>query len=249
MFPSIPVYYSTCEKEKREVVKNLLEKIKYYKYQWQFCGDLKIIGITLGIQGTSASHPCFICDWKRPGRGETWTDRNGTARTTWIPGLDKNVVTESLIPRNKVLLPPLHIMIGIMTQLIKQFVMNPNLKEFISSKFPKLSEAKMENGVFCGPDIRKLMNDLEFSKMMSRKEQRVWKAFRDVINDFFGNFKNPNYVKIVEELMDAMKKLGCKETVKVHFLNNHVNYFPDKLGQFSEEQGERFHQDIKQFEK
>ena len=31
---------------------------------------------------------------------------------------------------------------------------------------------------------------------------------------------------------------------KMHFLHSHLDYFPSNLGDFSEEQGERFHQDI-----
>ena len=38
-------------------------------------------------------------------------------------------------------------------------------------------------------------------------------------------------------------------SVKVHFLHSHLSYFPEILGAFSEEQGERFHQDIKVMEK
>jgi hypothetical protein len=34
-------------------------------------------------------------------------------------------------------------------------------------------------------------------------------------------------------------------SLKVHFLNAHLDYFPENLGAVSEEQGERFHQDIK----
>jgi hypothetical protein len=35
-------------------------------------------------------------------------------------------------------------------------------------------------------------------------------------------------------------------SLKVHFLNAHLDYFPENLGAVSEEQGERFHQDIKE---
>ena len=34
-------------------------------------------------------------------------------------------------------------------------------------------------------------------------------------------------------------------SLKVNFLFSHLDYFPDNLGDFSEEMGERFHQDIK----
>ena len=36
---------------------------------------------------------------------------------------------------------------------------------------------------------------------------------------------------------------------KVHFLHSHLDNFPENLGDYSEEQGERFHQDIKEMER
>ena len=38
-------------------------------------------------------------------------------------------------------------------------------------------------------------------------------------------------------------------SVKLHFLHSHLEYFPDNLGYYSEEQGERFHQDLKIMER
>ena len=33
-------------------------------------------------------------------------------------------------------------------------------------------------------------------------------------------------------------------SIKIHFLSSHLNYFPDNCGDYSEEQRERFYQDI-----
>ena len=33
-------------------------------------------------------------------------------------------------------------------------------------------------------------------------------------------------------------------SVKMHFIQSHLDYFPQNCGDLSEEQGERFHQDI-----
>ncbi|GBM74473.1 hypothetical protein AVEN_69475-1 [Araneus ventricosus] len=38
-------------------------------------------------------------------------------------------------------------------------------------------------------------------------------------------------------------------SLKIHFLDSHLDYFPEKLGEVSEEQGERFHQDIKEMKR
>ena len=45
--------------------------------------------------------------------------------------------------------------------------------------------------------------------------------------------------------MSSFRKLGYNMSIEVHYLQNHLDYFPANLGDFSEEQGERFHQDIK----
>jgi len=37
--------------------------------------------------------------------------------------------------------------------------------------------------------------------------------------------------------------------LKIHFLDYHLDFFPDNLGAVSDEHGERFHQDISALEK
>lgn len=37
-------------------------------------------------------------------------------------------------------------------------------------------------------------------------------------------------------------------SIKLHFSHSHLDRFPENLGDFSEEQGERFHQDIRTME-
>lgn len=38
-------------------------------------------------------------------------------------------------------------------------------------------------------------------------------------------------------------------SLKLHFLSSYVDYIPENLGSISEEQEERFHQDIKDIER
>ena len=48
--------------------------------------------------------------------------------------------------------------------------------------------------------------------------------------------------------LDKLHKLGINMSIKVHFLFSHLDRFPENLGAVSDEQGERFHQDIKVME-
>ena len=117
---------------------------------------------------------------------------------------------------------------------------------WISASFPGLSEEKKKGRIFDGPQIRKLMK--EFISSMSAEEGRTWKAFKDLFKIFLGNNKSANYKSIVEKLMSAMKDLGCNINIKVHYLHSYLDWFPENLGDVCEEQGERFHQDIKVME-
>jgi hypothetical protein len=50
-------------------------------------------------------------------------------------------------------------------------------------------------------------------------------------------------------MLEKLQILGCNMSLKLHFLHFHLDYFPGNLGDLSEEQGERFHQDVKEMER
>ncbi|KAI6653894.1 hypothetical protein LOD99_3070 [Oopsacas minuta] len=123
-----------------------------------------------------------------------------------------------------------------------------NCFKYITEKFYYLSDEKRKAGIFDGPQIRQLVRDDNFSNSMIWKEKCTWNTFVDVMKNFLGNTKSPNYKILVNELIESYKNLGCNMSVKVHFLHSYIDYFPENLGAVSEEQGERFHQDIKTME-
>ena len=49
-------------------------------------------------------------------------------------------------------------------------------------------------------------------------------------------------------MLICFEALRCRMSLKVHFLHAHLNYFPQNLGDMSEEHGECFHQNIKSME-
>ena len=53
-----------------------------------------------------------------------------------------------------------------------------------------------------------------------------------------------SYIELVSDMLNSFKDLGCNISIKVHSLNSHLDHFSKRLGDLSEEQGERFHQDI-----
>ncbi|KAL4716297.1 hypothetical protein ACJJTC_014777 [Scirpophaga incertulas] len=54
-------------------------------------------------------------------------------------------------------------------------------------------EAKIKEGVFTGPDIRKVIRDAEFENRLNKKELAAWRAFVKVVKGFLGNNRENNY--------------------------------------------------------
>ncbi|GBO38069.1 hypothetical protein AVEN_128562-1 [Araneus ventricosus] len=97
-----------------------------------------------------------------------------------------------------------------MKQFVKALPKESQCFKYLCDQFPGLSEAKLKEGVFVGPDIRKMMKDENFETKMETNEIKAWESFK---------------------------------------LDSHLDYFPEILGAVSEEQGERFHQDIKEMDR
>jgi hypothetical protein len=122
---------------------------------------------------------------------------------------------------------------------VKALQTDENCFKYLSSKFPGLSEAKLKEDIFVGPDIRKLISDEMFETTLSNVEREAWIALEDVISKFLGNYRDQNYKNIVNHMLDKFKELGCNMSLKVSFLDSHLHYFPANLGAVSEEQEER----------
>jgi hypothetical protein len=54
---------------------------------------------------------------------------------------------------------------------------------------------------------------------------------------------------VVQDLLTSYKAMGCNMSLKIHFLESHLDFFPENLGEVSDEHGERFHKDISAMEK
>lgn len=99
-------------------------------------------------------------------------------------------------------------------------------------------------GVFNGPQLKKFMKCKQFRNVLTPVEKEAWNSLDAVINNFLGNSKSENYKSIVQNLVECFGKMGVNMSLKIHFLDRHLDFFPDNLGDFSDEHGERFHQDL-----
>jgi len=73
------------------------------------------------------------------------------------PG-EKNV-NPPLVLQEKIYLPPLHIKLGLMKNFVKDMAKTGHGFEYVRSECPNVSDAKIEEGIFIGPQIRELLQD------------------------------------------------------------------------------------------
>ena len=244
---SVPLAHSASMKESYETMKLLLLKLQYNAHVWKICVDFKVLNMLLGQQSGFTKYPCFMCEWDSRDRSNHWSKREWPIRESLTPGY-KNVLQPALVDRSNVILPPLHIKLGLMKQFVKALNKEGACFKYVQEKFPKLSVEKVKEGVFVGPQIRALSKDPQFLSTMTDVEKNAWLSFSEVVSKFLGNTKAPDYEKIVGNMLTCFEALGCLMSLKVHFLHSHLEFFPQNLGDMSEEHGERFHQDIKVME-
>ena len=246
--PSIPVGYAVHIKETYDNMKQLLICLQYRKYRWHLCCDLKVVAILMGLQLGYTKFCCFLCEWDSRARALHFVKRDWPQRKFPMVG-EKNVKYPALADRSKVILPALHIKLGLMKNFIKAMDRTGSAFKYLADKFPRLSEAKIKEGIFVGPQIRELFRDETFNNLLQGDERKAWDAFHIVSTNFLGNARAENYKELIEDMLSVYHRIGCNMSLKIHFLHSHLDFFPDNCGMVSDEHGERFHQDIATMEK
>ena len=183
--PSIPVGYAVHVEETYDNIKVLLKCINYNQHQWQLCGDLKVVALVMGLQLGYTKYCCFLCEWNSREKDSHCIKKDWPLRQSLTPG-EKNVKHPPLVESSKILLPPLHIKLGLMKNFVKAMDKTGSGFMYLSRKFPRMTEAKIKEGVFIGPQIRQLLQDSEFDQALFGKEKLAWQAFKLVAKSSWG---------------------------------------------------------------
>ena len=107
----------------------------------------------------------------------------------------------------------------------------------------------MKEGIFIGSQIRDLIKEENFDKLLQGDEKTAWDSFKFLVKGFLGKRMAENYEELVNNLLHSYQKLGCNMSLKIHFLHSHLDFFPVKCGSVSDEHGEHFHHDVSLMEK
>ncbi|GBN31814.1 hypothetical protein AVEN_222245-1 [Araneus ventricosus] len=136
-------------KETYETLKYMLSSIECSKHSWHICADLKGIAVLVGLQAGYTKFCCFLCQWDSRDRKKHYIKKVWPKRQFLIPGV-KNEENEPLVASEKILLPPLHIKLGLTKNFVKAMNFGGSGFQYLRLKFPKVSEAKIKEGYLLG---------------------------------------------------------------------------------------------------
>ena len=123
------------------------------------------------------------------------------------------------VDKQRVLLPPLHIKLGLMKNYVKALNKEGNAFKYLAMRFLYISEAKLKAGMFIGPQIRELLSDQDFTSKMNSVEKHAWDGFEAVVSNFLGNNKSEESQDILRNMIKTYEALGSRMSDKIHFQN------------------------------
>jgi hypothetical protein len=85
---------------------------------------------------------------------------------------------------------------------------------YLRENFPRVSEAKLKEGIFIGPQIRDLMKDEYFDKLLQGDKKAPWDSFKFVVKGFLGNRRAQNYEELINNLLQSYQELCCNMSLK-----------------------------------
>ena len=229
-FPSVPLAHAANMKESYESMKLMFGKIKYDEFKWKLCGDLKVVALLLGMQLGYTKYCCLLCEWDSQDKKNHYVNKLWPKRTPLTAG-EKNVISPPIVLPENIFLPPLHIKLGLMKNFVKGMDKTGCGFQYVRNRFPNVSDAKIKEGIFIGPQIRELMQDKDkqFDKDLNETDRNLWLSFKRICKDFLGNHKAANYQDVVQDLLTSYKAMGCNMSLKIHFLESHLDFFPQKI--------------------
>ena len=196
-----------------------------------------MVKFLLGLQSGHTKHPYFLCLWNSRIKREHWVRENRPPCKQMTVG-ETNVLYEPLVPRNKIIFPSLHIKLEPMKQFVKAIDKEGTCFEYICKAFPGVTIEKLKKRYIRRSRYQKTYKDQNFITSMNELESKAWRSFVAVTKNFLGKKRSHDYVLLVQNMLDNYHDIGANMSIKVHFLDSHLDRFPENCGDVSDEQGE-----------
>ena len=108
-----------------------------------------MVNFLLGQQSGYTKYPCFLCYWDSRDKVNHWTKTDWPVSDRLTVG-KKNVIADQLVSCDKIVFPPLHIILGLMKHFIKALGKDRDC-QYICKGFRSMSNEKLKAGLYDGP--------------------------------------------------------------------------------------------------
>lgn len=174
--PFVSIAHATKTAENYETMKILLAAEEYKKQQWKICGDLRVIGVLLDLKSGYTNHMCFLCLWNSRADAEHYVRKEWLTRPRDAHRRFNSAHSPFVDPEN-IVLPPLHLKLGLDKKLIK--AMDQSCAGFVYSSqklIGVVSEVKLKAGDLNRLNIYILVTDREYTKVLNSHEKNAWES-------------------------------------------------------------------------
>ncbi|XP_071538386.1 uncharacterized protein [Panulirus ornatus] len=165
--------------------------------------------------------PWYLCFWDSRNMAVHYHRVDLPQWTEFSVGMN-SIKWKPLVDPRKVLMPPLHIQLAFMKQFVTALDKESAAFKSLQDFFPKVSEAKVKDGVFVIPQL-KILECKEFPRKLTKKEKAAWYNFVAVGCVFLGNHKAENYVELVEIMVKNYSKMDCGQSLRIYILDAHLD--------------------------
>lgn len=167
-----------------------------------------MLGFILGLEGSYTKYLCFLFLWDSRVTDQHYIQEVWPERGQVIPGVC-NVIHEALVPIQKILLPPLHVKLGLLKQFVITLDPNYTALHHIRKKCFLIYLMQKRKVAYLLEQIHVMLASRDLEQTMTVVERNAWEAFRMVVMYFLGKTKCENYEEIVESLSQLYEVLGC----------------------------------------
>ena len=134
------------------------------------------------------------------------------------------MVHTPLINPEKVHLPPLHIQLGLIKNVVKAMDQNSAGFMYLKNKFPRISDAKIKEGIFVWPQIRALIQDIKLEDQLHEVEKAPRKSLKKSLQIFWEIIQQTTIMIWQLVLYNPTKLRGV-----MHFLDSQLEFFKENL--------------------
>jgi len=124
---------------------------------------------------------------------------------------------------------PVYIKLGLMKNFVKGMDKTGHGFEYVRNNFPNMSDAKVKEDIFIGPQIRELMQDKQLDEDPNETERNAWLSSKKICKDSLGNHKAANYQDVAQDLLTSYKAMQYESENPLYGIT--LGFFPRKSQQ------------------